>query len=244
MSNPAVITLINASSKKGRFKRFVLEDNIGESIHLHIDNMRVDFTINEFLSFADMIRNSLKDLDILHGYNIDSFDEHFLFACADFLPKLKAIKLEKIKLKDMSCIVHKQLRHGLKLLNYEPILNTPAYKYLKGNKDEFIAYSQFNYFGQNNQDRLNSLLESIKQNGYPFGGKYIVLFDGENLIRDGQHRAAALASVQGLDSEIEVLRFYFKDSPHLMNKNKDNLKAFAKWFALKVYKKFKRFIIR
>ena len=36
MSNPAVITLSNASSRKGKFKRFVIEDNIGESIHLHM----------------------------------------------------------------------------------------------------------------------------------------------------------------------------------------------------------------
>ncbi len=49
MSNPAVITLANSTSRKGKFKRFVVEDNIGESVHLHIDNMRIDFTINEFL---------------------------------------------------------------------------------------------------------------------------------------------------------------------------------------------------
>lgn len=244
MSNPAVITLANASSKKGQFKRFVLEDNIGESIHLHIDNMRVDFTIKEFLSFADMIRDSLKDLDILCGFDIDSFDEHFLFACAEFLPKLKAIKVEKIKLKDMRCIVHKQIRHDLKLLSYEPISSTPAFKYLQGNKNEFIAYDQFNYFGQNNQDRLDDLVVSIKQNGYPYADKYIVLFDGENLIRDGQHRAAALASVHGMDSEIEVLRFYFKDSSHVMKKNRDNFKFFAKWFARKVYRRLKRYIKR
>ena len=55
MSNPAVITLDSVNSKKGQFKRFVVEDNIGESLHLHIDNMRVDFTVNEFLEFSIMI---------------------------------------------------------------------------------------------------------------------------------------------------------------------------------------------
>ena len=68
MSNPAVITLANASSRKGKFKRFVIEDNIGESMHLHIDNMRVDFTIKEFLEFSQMIRESLTELNLLGKY--------------------------------------------------------------------------------------------------------------------------------------------------------------------------------
>ena len=57
MSNPAVIVLDEVKkSKKSVFKRFVLEDNIGEAIHLHVDNMRIDFTIDEFLEFSSMIR--------------------------------------------------------------------------------------------------------------------------------------------------------------------------------------------
>ncbi len=104
MSNPAVITLANAS--KGKFKRFVIEDNIGESIHLHIDNMRVDFTINEFLEFSKLIRASLKDLDILCDYDIDKFDEHFLRECSSLLSNLISIEKEKNKLKDLFAISH------------------------------------------------------------------------------------------------------------------------------------------
>ena len=77
MSNPGVITLANASSKKGRFRRFVVEDNIGESIHLHIDNMRVDFTIEEFLEFSEITKKSLTELNFLGGQSLDSFAEHF-----------------------------------------------------------------------------------------------------------------------------------------------------------------------
>ena len=60
MSNPAVITLSNASSRKVSLK-ICDRDNIGESIHLHIDSMRFDFTINEYLEFSRVVRQSLKD---------------------------------------------------------------------------------------------------------------------------------------------------------------------------------------
>ena len=115
MSNPAVITLDNASSRKGKFKRFVIEDNIGESIHLHIDNMRVDFTINEFLEFSKMIKESLKVLDLLQGYELEIFDEYFLKECSNYLPNLKSIKIEEVKLSELKCIVHSNYRSDLNL---------------------------------------------------------------------------------------------------------------------------------
>jgi hypothetical protein len=62
MSNPAVITLDNAGNRRGKFKRFIIEDNIGEAIHLHVDNMRIDFTIKEFLDFSSLIRVSLDNV--------------------------------------------------------------------------------------------------------------------------------------------------------------------------------------
>ena len=97
MSNPGVITLANANSKKGKFQRFVIEDNIGESIHLHIDNMRVDFTVEEFLEFSKIIRKSLLDLNFIDGLNIDNFDEHFLMECSSYLPKLQSTEIEEVK---------------------------------------------------------------------------------------------------------------------------------------------------
>jgi len=242
MSNPAVITLSNASSRKGKFKRFVIEDNIGESMHLHIDNMRVDFTIKEFLEFSQMIRESLKELDFLQGYSLENFDEHFLKECADFLPHLKSIKIEEIKLSELTCIVHSNYRSDLNLMKLVPVSNIPAYKYLQGDKKEFLKYSQFNYFGMNNEKRLNETLESIKENKYPFEDKYIVLFNGQNIIRDGQHRAAILAHLYGLDATIKVMRFNFDGNSHFMKINENNFKVSLKWFARKVYRKLKRYI--
>jgi len=244
MSNPAVIVLDDVSSKKGPFRRFTIEDNIGESIHLHIDNMRIEFTINEFLEFSNMIRNSLKELDILKGYNIDNFDEHFLKQCSDFLPNLIKIKKEKIKLKNLKVIVHYKFK-DMTLQKVVPLNETPAYKFLQGKSKEFLDYPQFNYFLVSNKDRLLKLKESIKKNGYPYDDRYIILFNRQNLIRDGQHRAAVLAYLYGLDYEIDVLRFYFKGDRHIFKLS--NNKRILKWFVRKVnekLKKLKRCIIK
>ncbi len=242
MSNPAVITLANASNSKNKIKRFVIEDNIGESIHLHIDNMRIDFNIEEYLSFADLIRNSLKELDFLCGYKLDDFDEHFLKECSVFLPKLKSIMIEDIELSQMKCLVYSNIRHDLKLLKLEHISNTPAYKYLQGDKDEFLKYKQFNYFGIDNEKRLLEIVSSIKKNGYPFEDKHIVLFNSQNIVRDGQHRVAVLAHLHGLNSKIKIMRFNFMGNNHRFNMLKYNAKAITIWLARKVYRRVRRYI--
>ena len=123
-----------------------------------------------------------------------------------------------------------------------PVSNIPAYKYLQGDKKEFLKYGQFNYFGMNNEKRLNETLESIKENKYPFEDKYIVLFNGQNIIRDGQHRAAILAHLYGLDATIKVMRFNFDGNSHFIKINENNFKVSLKWFARKVYRKIKRYI--
>lgn len=212
MSNPAVIILDKVSSIK-KFKRFVIEDNIGESIHIHIDNMRLDFTIEEFLSFSKVIRNSIKEMDILKGFNLSSFDESFLKNCSHLFSDLVDIKIEKIKLKDLTCIKHNNF-FGEIYDSSCTIDKTDGYKYLNNTNSNFLKYSQKNYFGINNKSRLLSLYKSVKENGYPLNDSYIILFNKQNIIRDGQHRAIVLAHLFGLNHEIRVLRFYFSGSKH------------------------------
>lgn len=236
MSNPAVITLSNANNRTGNIKRLVVEDNIGESIHIHVDDMRLDFSIQEFLAFSDVIARSLESLDVLGGVPFDAFDEHFIFSCSEFLDDLEAIKTETIKLSEVKCITAKRLRHDLVISRHVKLKDTPAYKYLQGDEAEFSQYPQFNYHGINNENRLQGIIESIKTNGYPFEGKYITLFDGEDIIRDGQHRAAALATVMGLDAEVPVYRFYFRGSKHIVRTKRDNLNRVLIWSAFKLYK--------
>jgi len=241
VSNPAVITLDEVKGKRNVFKRFTIEDNIGEAMHLHIDNMRIDFTIDEFLEFSQMIKESLKELDFLDGYSIESFDEQFLKECADYLPNLIEIKKEKIKLKNLLAISHFTFK-DLILQKIIPLDETPSFKFLQGDEKFFVDYPQFNYFGVSNEQRLLDLKISIEQNGYPYNEQYIILFNEQNFIRDGQHRAVVLVELFGLNYEIEVLRFYFKGKNHLIKATESNFKKMFIWFLKKLYSKLKNYI--
>lgn len=244
MSNLAVLTLADAGSKKGKFKRFIIEDNIGESIHLHIDDMRVDFSVENFLEFSKVIKDSLENLDFLKGYKLENFDQQFLYECADLLPHLKSVNIEYIELSKLKCIVHSNYRSDLNLIKLVPIDKVPAYKFLQCENEDFIKYGQFNYLGVNNENRLLEILDSVKLNGYPFKDEYLVLFNGEDIIRDGQHRAAILAHLFGLDKKVHIMRFHFDGSKHLINVNTHNSKMAFKWLVRKTYRKLKRHVNR
>lgn len=42
--------------------KFCVEDNVGESVHIHYRNLRVELTVKEFVTFADNIKNSLEEI--------------------------------------------------------------------------------------------------------------------------------------------------------------------------------------
>lgn len=234
MSNPGVKTLAKSNSKK----RFVIEDNIGESIHIHIDNIRMDFTIDKFLLFSQLIKKSLNELNILENYNINQFDLHFLKEISNFLDNLLEIKIEKIQLQDILCISHSDFK-GLKFDKVIKLDKTPAFKYLQNKDDSFLDYEQFNYLNLGNEERIKLLNKSIKDNGYPFKDEYIILFNGQNIIRDGQHRAAVLANLYGLNHEILVQRFFFKGKKHIYKYRRRNLKNIVIWGLRKIKNKLK-----
>ena len=237
MSNPAVIILDSESNKYGKFKRFVIEDNIGEAIHLHIDNLRFDFKINEFIEFASLVRESLNELNIFKGYNVSDFDENFLKNCKKHLKNLNNIKIEKIKISDVKCIHRIHLKKGLYLTKVVRVEETTAYKYLKGTSDSFVSYPQSNYINDTNIKRLSELKLSINL-GYPMGSKYIILFNGQNIVMDGQHRIAVLADTYGLDAEIEIMRFYFTGTKHYYNHKISNAYKILYWAAKKIYYRY------
>lgn len=218
MSNPGIKIL--AENHQGqKIKRFVIEDNIGESIHLHVDNIRLDFSIRSFLSFSQTIRESLHALNILKGYPLKMFDEHFLSECSSFLLNLRRIEVDEVSLKELQAIKYVGDSTEFKISELISVNETNAFKYLNNETSDFLDYSQFNYYNMDNKIRLKNLLESIKINGYPYLDQYIILFDDANIIRDGQHRASILAYLYGMEYKIKILRFYFTGDAHIYKIN-------------------------
>ena len=67
MSNPGVIYLSSTKTKQnGSFR---LEDNIGEAIHLHYENFRVDLTTSVFLNLSTTIEKSIEELINIPNFN-------------------------------------------------------------------------------------------------------------------------------------------------------------------------------
>lgn len=244
MSNPAVITLASLNGRNNTFKRFQIEDNIGESIHLHVDNIRVDLSVNEFLDFSDKVRKSLAELNLFHGYDINDFDSRFLNECGNLLYGLSKISIEDVSLSDLRFIVRKKVYNDLMIYRVVSVDKTPAFRYLNGDRQNFVTYNQFNYFGINNKDRLLNLLSSIKDNNYPHKKKYVILFNGQNIVRDGQHRAAVLAHLYGIDARIKVMMFHFDGNRYVFKKNTNNFKFLAKWILKKVRSKLTGMVLR
>ena len=239
MSNPGIIKLDTVPQRKGLlkknfFSRFEIEDNLGEAVHIHLENMRIDLTIKEYLAFSKTVKDSLKKLDLLKGFPLENFDFYFLKECSEFLEKLEKIKVEEVKLSDLKFVKYKKLFGKIKIINLIKANQIPAYKYLKGDKEEFLNYDQYNYFNLDNEKRLSKLKKSIEKNGYPYEKKFIVLFEGQNVVRDGQHRAAILA-YKNPAAKIKVLRFYFSDKKHTINPLKSNLRFIVGYFVKKSY---------
>lgn len=51
------------SSPEYGASRLVIEDNIGESVHLHYRNMRWEFTVDGFRTFANELETALEELE-------------------------------------------------------------------------------------------------------------------------------------------------------------------------------------
>ena len=43
--------------------KFVVEDNVGESIHVHYRNVRLEFSVDDFETFAEHVRSANQELN-------------------------------------------------------------------------------------------------------------------------------------------------------------------------------------
>lgn len=244
MSNPGVKILSKVNFRKGVVKKFQVEDNIGESIHLHIDNMRVDLSIQKFIEFSDEIENILFSMDNVEKYELTKLEYHFYHSFSEFTHKIINKNICKVPISSLRCIVHKDNKFGLKSYAVLPVVDCPAYLYLTGKSGDYIDYNQFNYEGENNIKRLDNILNSIKDKGYPYQDNRVVTFNSQPYIRDGQHRLCVLAYLYGTDYEVEVTNFDFSTKKVNLNPFKDLLKYKVKYCYLFVRRSLGRIVRR
>ena len=201
MSNPAVVKL-----EKRHVNNSIVwvDDNFGESIHIHIDDMRVDLTVQEFRNLNDDLCEILNDLLQIDHFDVSKIDPVYLSLW--LWPKLSIIthvEIENVFLEDMLV----RTMDGKKVVELKESVEIKALNQENNENDHF--YRKSNHIGQTDTQRLTSILDSIKKNGYPYDGKYITMFSNGNLIRDGQHRASCLYYLYG-NIEVPIMRIYFQ----------------------------------
>jgi|GEM_PF-3404128 len=100
-------------------------------------------------------------------------------------------------------------REGRKRMLIKPITDSAPYKLLSGNTIAYLEYTK--RFGTIKSciERFNELQRRIEEKGYPHDHEYICVYENENTIRDGRHRAAILRHRYG-NIEVPVIRFRTK----------------------------------
>ncbi len=202
MSNPGVIKL-EKYNKGGQ--KFWLDDNIGESVHIHLNDLRLDLTTREFSAFAHQLYDIINDMVQVDGFEARKFNPVFLSQIlARDLPKLKKISYDEVPLSRM--LLYKPLFGPF--VRSVRLPDSKVVKALAGDTRENDIVRSSHHINQTSAARLDAVMDSILKHGYPFGDEYIILFDDNLLIRDGQHRAACLYHLHG-DHKVKVMRMHF-----------------------------------
>lgn len=202
MVNPGVIKLIDADDANeicnGINKRFEIEDNLGEAIHIHYDNIRFDLSINEFNMLSDSVDSIIDRIVRVPGFRAKDYDKGFLAANVSMLMKIAKVNCVEKKLEELFVDTFDEKGNAV----LKNIMYSRVYKSLCGDMEEDSLRKQKNYFytvgkKMTNYQRTMFCLEKIKEKGYPFDGEYIVVDSRSGKIIDGQHRAACLYYLKG-----------------------------------------------
>lgn len=224
MINPGVITL---AKKRIANQNCCVEDNIGEAIHLHVGPFRYDMSTEEYRAFTKTIVDAAKELfpnqDILNEL-FAHLDPVFLNMISGYLYDIDHISYEKCKLSKIRC----QTDSRCGGLVWTKIPKSRIVEALRGKDGFYKRYTQENHPFQSNMDRLNGVLNFMKDNPEAALSKGVVLFNNQNCVRDGQHRASCAYYLFG-DIEVPVMRIYFKH-PERVNIRFPSLRERCKQF--------------
>ncbi len=195
MSNPGVIKL---ARKQIGAHNLWLDDNIGESIHIHYDQFRVDLSVKEFLHLCDELREVIRDIVPV---DLTGTDDRTLSSKGRDLLKIENMVIEEHFLSEFFVYDDEGICS---------LCDCNRVKALRNEKDiDSTQIRKTNFYDQTNSDRLYKCLEFVKDNGYPFNDSYIWVNADNMCIMDGWHRAACLYYLYG-DIKVKVKMVEFK----------------------------------
>lgn len=157
-----------------------------------IDSLR-DRPLKQKTKLAEILQNKNICLD-------KTWKDNWLKNQEIFEYYLDTIKIGDLKVRILS-------ENGWKKIS---ILESPCYKFVCGNTQAYEDYMNFknlNYSdgNSNSVERYRSLIKELNKK---FDPKFVVVVDYENVILDGQHRAAWALRKFGPDFKIKVVKIY------------------------------------
>lgn len=240
MSNPGVIILTSTKIDNKKIlldDRFQIEDNIGESIHIHFRNMRFDLTIKDYLALADGVEDSLNQLVGDDSFNTSYLSGDFLFDMRMHLPFVASMSIVEKQLDDLMCVVHKSDKQSPYAV--KKITGTPIYQYLKFHDEKCLPRVRENVISVSYKKRIEELQASLEE-GYAKNGKYLTVLGDEDTIRDGYLRASILRHTKG-NITLPVVRVQFKEGYDLYKLGRSSsFSETFKWSMTRANNKFKR----
>ncbi len=144
-------------------------------------------------------KNSVEEM--LLADNRFILEDEFVYRSIE-AKKIKSYAIEELRLGDIK-------RRWFDGKIYK-LTECAPYRYLQGDAEgysEYCSYHQTHNLPAMSLDRFDTLINSIEEKG--FDDRFIIVVDGDNIIRDGQHRSCVLLNKYGEDHMIKVLKIHF-----------------------------------
>lgn len=183
------------------------EDTVGEDLlRLKYNELKeIDIATNkcaislnqkQFKAMVDDLYNAINNFVTWEDFDAHNYDPAFLnIMLAEELPYICDEKIVEMHLDDLAVPHVPYHPNGPETV---PLRECVRVNSLRGKIDiDSFNRRKSNHYGQSNSMRLQSILQMVIEQGYPFDNEYITIFSTSNLIVDGWHRASCLYYLYG-----------------------------------------------
>ena len=147
MSNPGVVLLSESLIVKHQVK---IEDNLGESIHVHYDDIRFDMSIKDYLRFESSVKQALVGLLDVKEFDANGLEEDFWDVFGAHILDLQSVSKDSVSPRNLRYLTRsgagrylirdlKSYKPNVKKIGVFPLKHREGVVVLLGNSDVVIS---------------------------------------------------------------------------------------------------------